>query len=88
MIIVAKKKPQKKRPDKIEKQEDKISVLDHLDQNVFAKLKEKQLELKQEAQRQQQAEEERMREERKQREKNKSFGDLLGESDLDWRKFK
>lgn len=69
-------------------QEDKISILDHLDQNVFAKLKEKQQELKMEEKKQQELEEEQKRLERKQREKNKSFEELFNESSLDWKKFK
>ncbi|HHY72220.1 MAG TPA: YqkE family protein [Bacillus bacterium] len=85
---MAKKKLQNKNSGKIQQQDDKISVLDRLDQNVFAKLKEKQQELKIEAKKQQELEEERKRLERKQREKNKSFEELLSESDLDWKKFK
>ncbi|WP_017755671.1 YqkE family protein [Calidifontibacillus oryziterrae] len=85
---MAKKKAQKRLSEKNKQNEDNISVLDHLDQNVYAKLKEKQLQLKREADQQKEAEEERKREERRQREKNKSFEELLGESDLDWRKFK
>lgn len=85
---MAKKKPHNQKSEKKQQQEDKISVLDHLDQNVFAKLKEKQQELKIEAKRQQELEEEQKRQERKQREKNKSFEELLNESNLDWKKFK
>ncbi|WP_102345683.1 DUF3886 domain-containing protein [Bacillus sp. Marseille-P3661] len=86
---MAKKKPQNNRNNKKQsKQEDKISVLDHLDQNVFAKLKEKQKELKSEELRIQEEEEQRKREERRLREKNKSFEELLSESELDWKKFK
>ncbi len=89
MMIMAKKKPQNPRQkSQKNEQEDKISILDHLDQNVFAKLKEKQAELKIEAKKQQELEEEQKRQERKQREKNKSFEDLFNESNLDWKKFK
>ena len=86
---MAKKKPQnQKQKSQKNEQEDKISILDRLDQNVFAKLKEKQDELKIEAKKQQELEEERKRQERKQREKNKSFEDLFNESNLDWKKYK
>lgn len=89
MMIMAKKKPQnQKQKSQKNEQEDKISILDRLDQNVFAKLKEKQDELKIEAKKQQELEEERKRQERKQREKNKSFEDLFNESNLDWKKYK
>lgn len=89
MIILAKKKGQNQKPkNQRNEQEDKISILDHLDQNVFAKLKEKQAELKIEAKKQQELEEEQKRQERKLREKNKSFEDLFNESSLDWKKFK
>lgn len=89
MIIMAKKKVQnQKQKNQKNEQQDKISILDHLDQNVFAKLKEKQSELKMEAKKQQELEEEQKRLERKQREKNKSFEDLFNESNLDWKKFK
>ncbi|EKN63119.1 Protein of unknown function (DUF3886) [Schinkia azotoformans MEV2011] len=86
---MAKKKVQnQKQKNQKNEQQDKISILDHLDQNVFAKLKEKQSELKMEAKKQQELEEEQKRLERKQREKNKSFEDLFNESNLDWKKFK
>ncbi|HHW37119.1 MAG TPA: YqkE family protein [Bacillales bacterium] len=86
---MAKKKVQnQKQKNQKNEQQDKISILDHLDQNVFAKLKEKQSELKMEAKKQQELEEEQKRRERKQREKNKSFEDLFNESNLDWKKFK
>lgn len=88
MIMMAKKKQQNQKNNKKPQQEDKISVLDHLDQSVFAKLKEKQQELKIEAIKKQEIEEEKKRLERKQREKNKSFEDLFNESELDWKKFK
>lgn len=84
---MAKKKPQNRTSHK-KQQDDKISVIDHLDQNIFAKLKEKQQELKAETRKKQEEEEERKRKERKQREKNKSFEELLGESSLDWKDFK
>ena len=84
------KKKQQNQNQKSQKseQQDNISILDHLDQNVFAKLKEKQAELKMEAKKQQELEEEQKRQERKKREKNKSFEDLLNESNLDWKRFK
>lgn len=76
------KKKQKSRND------DKATLFDQLDQDVLNKLKAKKQELKVEAQRQEAADEERKREERRQREKNKSFEELLSESNLDWKNFK
>ena len=84
---MAKKKVQNKKAERVQ-QEERLSVLDHLNQDVLAKLKEKQQELALEVKRQQELEEERKRQERKQREKNKSYAELLEESNLDWKKFK
>ncbi|GMB07765.1 uncharacterized protein DUF3886 [Thermolongibacillus altinsuensis] len=59
-----------------------------LNENVLKRLKEKQKELEEKEKRQKEEEEARRREEARQREKNKSFAELLEESDLDWRQFK
>jgi hypothetical protein len=71
----------------IEKEE-KITLKDRLHSNLFEQLKAKKKELEAEEQRKKAEEEARRREEQKRREKNKSFEELLNESDLDWRKFK
>lgn len=59
-----------------------------LNQDLMKQLKEKQRELKAEEERRQKEEEQRKREERRQREKNKSFEELLSESNLNWKEFK
>ena len=54
----------------------------------MSQLRQKQKELTDAEQTKKESEEARKREERKQREKNKSFEELLGESDLNWKNFK
>lgn len=68
---------------------DKPATLgDLLNKDLVNELKEKKKELeKQEAQKQK-AEEEKKREERRLKEKNKSFEELLNESDYNWKDFK
>jgi hypothetical protein len=83
---MAKKK--QKQVKKSEKKEDKPTLFDHLDQSAILKLKEKKTQLKEQQVKQEEEEAERKKEERRQREKNKSFEDLLNESELDWKKFK
>ncbi|WP_100331481.1 YqkE family protein [Bacillus xiapuensis] len=74
---------------KKKRQEQDSPVLkDALNQEVLQQLKEKQRELKAEQEKRQEAEEKKKREERRQREKNKSFEELLAESDMDWKKYK
>lgn len=81
------KKKQQRMPQK--KQEDTSPKLgDMINSDILAKLRETQKELSQAEQVKKEAEEEKKREERKLREKNKSFEELLGESNLDWKKYK
>lgn len=70
------------------KKDDNVTIGDHLNQELFSKLKEKHKELKHEAQTKIEEEKEKIRKERIQKEKNKSFEELLNESDLDWKSFK
>jgi hypothetical protein len=68
--------------------EEKMTLMDRLNADLFAQLKEKKKELEAEQQRKKEEEEARKREEQRRREKNKTFEELLNESNLDWRKFK
>ena len=83
--MARKKQPQRKPA----KQEDtSLHLGDLLNDDVLGKLRQKKGEWE-EAEKKRQEEAERLkREERKCREKNKSFEELLNESDLNWKKFK
>jgi hypothetical protein len=73
---------------KKKKQEAELTLKNSINADLFEQLKNKKKELekveevKKEEERQQKAEE------RKQREKNKSFEELLNESDLNWENYK
>jgi hypothetical protein len=73
---------------KSQKDESAITLGDMLNQDLMNKLKETQKELKASEERKLKEEEDRKREERRLKEKNKSFEELLNESNTDWRKFK
>jgi len=81
------KKQQKDQPKK-EKQDEKLTLGDSLNQDILLKLKQAQQQLKQEEEQQKLQEEERKRKERRQKEKNKSFEELLNENPMDWKKYK
>ncbi|WP_342670263.1 DUF3886 domain-containing protein [Bacillus solimangrovi] len=83
---MAKKRKQSQKQK--EKREDALEVKDRLGSDVFAKLKEKQKELK--AVEEKHAEEEKQRKikEKKEREKNKSFEELFEESNMNWKEYK
>lgn len=84
-------KKKQNRNTNISKKQDKDDSLklgDRINQNIILELRQKQKELTEAEHAKKEAEEERKREERKQREKNKSFEELLGESNLDWKNFK
>ena len=68
--------------------EDSLKLGDRINQDIMSQLRQKQKELTEAEQVKKEAEEARKREERKQREKNKSFEELLGESNLNWKNFK
>lgn len=68
--------------------EEKITLKDYLGTDLYAKLRAKKSALEAEEKRKKAEEEARKREEQRQREKNKTFEELLNESNLDWRKFK
>ena len=76
------KKSSKKKDDQ------SVSVSDHLNSNLLEQLKAVKKGLTQEQEERQAALERQKLEERKQREKNKSFEELLDESSLSWKNFK
>jgi hypothetical protein len=78
----------KRKQQRATQNEDQMTLMDHLNKDLFAQLKAKKKELEVEQQRKKEEEEARKREEQKRREKKKTFEELLNESDLDWRKFK
>ncbi|MCA1009588.1 YqkE family protein [Halobacillus halophilus] len=70
------------------KEEREGTLSKQLNEDVLAKLRSKKSELKQsEAERLEQEKQKRL-EERKKKEANKSFEELLNESELDWKTFK
>ncbi|MBB5326293.1 Skp family chaperone for outer membrane proteins [Anoxybacillus tepidamans] len=78
----------KRQPTLANQAEEKITLKDYLDTDLYAKLRAKKSALEAEEKRKKAEEEARKREEQRQREKNKTFEELLNESNLDWRKFK
>lgn len=71
-----------------EKTEEQLTLKDTLNASILGQLKEKQKKLQAEEEEKKAAAEQQKREERRQREKNKSFEELLNESNMDWEKFK
>ena len=80
----------KKRQNKPVKdiQEKPATLGDLLDARLVHELKEKKKELQNQDDQKRLAEEERKREERRLKEKNKSFEELLNESNFNWKEFK
>ncbi|MBY0122510.1 YqkE family protein [Bacillus sp. S/N-304-OC-R1] len=70
------------------KEDQPITLGDMLNQELMAKLKNTKQELKAAEDKKIEEEEQRKREERRLREKNKSFEELLGESNLNWKDYK
>lgn len=71
------------------RKEDKPATLgDLLNQDVMEKLKAQKQQFKEAEEQKKQAELQRKKEEQRLREKNKSFEELLSESEMDWEKFK
>jgi hypothetical protein len=68
--------------------DDKVTLKDYLNSDLYVKLRAKKSELEAEEKRKKEEEAARQREEMKRREKQKTFEELLNESNLDWRKFK
>ena len=84
---MARKKQTQRKP--AAKQEDtSLHLGDLLNDDVLGKLRQKKGEWEEAEKKRQEEAERQKREERKRREKNKSFEELLNESDLNWKKFK
>jgi len=74
---------------KKQKQEQEGTLKDALGEDMLEKLRSKKSDLKKQEEQREEEEKQRRIEERKRREANKSFEELLNESDLDdWEKFK
>lgn len=65
-----------------------VTLGDMLNEDITKQLKDKKQTLAKQEKERKAAEEARKRRERKEREKNKTFEQLLSESDLDWKQFK
>ncbi|MCT2537458.1 YqkE family protein [Aquibacillus koreensis] len=70
------------------KDENSNALRDRLDLNLVSQLTEKKEKLKKQIEEDQERERKQKIEERKQKEANKSFEELLAESELDWKKYK
>jgi hypothetical protein len=80
-------KKQPKQKQKTEKDE-ALTLGDMISKDLFNQLKDKQHELKAAEEKRNEAEEEKKRQERKLKEKNKTFEELLAESNMNWKEFK
>lgn len=79
----------KKQPvTKPKKEEAAVTLKDLIHPDLVKQLKAQQENLKLAEEKRKEEEEKRKREERRLREKNKSFEELLQDSEMDWRKFK
>ncbi|MGY3716372.1 YqkE family protein [Sutcliffiella cohnii] len=85
---MAKKKKNSTRTNKPTDLEEKISLKDQLQGDVFSKLKSMKQSLEESEQKRKEEEEMKKREERRLREKNKSFEELLNDSNMNWKEFK
>lgn len=74
--------------EKVQRKEEKLLLKDRLNLDVLQQFKEKKEKWQAEAaQKEEQARQQRL-EEQRQREKNKSFEELLNESNMNWKQFK
>jgi hypothetical protein len=73
---------------KAKKEDAAVTLGDIINQDLFKQLKNKQQELKAAEEKRKEEEEQRKREERRLKEKNKSFEELLNESNINWKDFK
>ncbi|HJV31332.1 MAG TPA: YqkE family protein [Bacillales bacterium] len=73
---------------KTKKDDTAVTLGDMINQDLFKQLKNKQQELKAAEEKRKEEEEQRKREERRLKEKNKSFEELLNESNINWKDFK
>lgn len=70
------------------KREEQPVLKDWLDQDLVKQLQNKKKELKDQKERQEEEEKRRKIEEKRKKEANKSFEELLNDSNLDWKSFK
>jgi hypothetical protein len=82
------KKEQKQKAASVQSNEKAVTLGDRINKQALEKLKEASRTMREEEEKRKAAEREKKIAEQKAREKNKSFADLLNESDMDWRKFK
>jgi Protein of unknown function (DUF3886) len=73
---------------KKKKQEAELTLKNSINADLFKQLKNKKKELEKVEEVKKEEERQRKAEERKQREKNKSFEELLNESDMNWENYK
>ncbi|MCM3163194.1 YqkE family protein [Metabacillus litoralis] len=77
-----------KKSNKKKKDDQAVSLSDHLNNDLLEQLKAVKKDLTKEHEEKEAALERKRIEERKQREKNKSFEELFNESSLSWKEFK
>ncbi|PGT83728.1 MULTISPECIES: YqkE family protein [Bacillaceae] len=77
-----------KKTNKKKKDDQAVSLSDHLNNDLLEQLKAVKKDLTKEHEEKEAALERKRIEERKQREKNKSFEELFNESSLSWKEFK
>jgi len=82
------KKKKQARPAQKQTEDKPVTLGDFLHADLIKQLKDTKNELEVAEKRQKEAEEERKKEERRLKEKNKTFEELLNESEFDWKKFK
>lgn len=73
---------------KRQRQEEEGTLKDLLQDDLVKQLQSKKADLKKEEEKRKEEEKQKRIEERKQREANKSFEELLNDSNLDWKSFK
>jgi len=78
----------KKKNQELSAKDETLTLKDRLQTDLYEQLKAKKKELEVAEQKREEEEKRRKMEERKLREKNKTFEELLNESNLDWRNFK
>ncbi|MBM7621264.1 uncharacterized protein YdcH (DUF465 family) [Bacillus tianshenii] len=82
------KKQRKQQTHSSKPKEEKLSLKDQLQGNVFSKLKTMKDQLVQTEQKAKEEEAARIKEEKRLKEKNKSFEELFEESNQNWKEFK
>jgi hypothetical protein len=83
-----KKKQRKNSHNSQKPKEEKLSLKDQLQDDVFSKLKSMKEQLVQTEQKAKQEEAAKIKEQKRLKEKNKSFEELLEESNQNWKEFK